>query len=151
MDVMGDYSPLGIATGGNRVFLHLLTSEVGDEVMWSVAPLSLTNWWRQNNACDKREEAVAALALGLAGCAVPLPYMIDKICWSCKLESPCVTDGMSEITGPSLTLLVDDWWLWLRLKEELPWLDLLDACLGCSGGYPFSFQHVSHTWWSRSQ
>ena len=43
MDVMGAYSPLGIETGGNRVFLRLLTSDVGDEIMWSVAPLSITN------------------------------------------------------------------------------------------------------------
>ena len=43
MDVMGACSPLGTATAGNRVFLLLLTREVGDEVMWSVAPLSITN------------------------------------------------------------------------------------------------------------
>ena len=43
MNVMGACSPLGIATGGNKMFLRLLTSEVGDEVMWSVAPLSITN------------------------------------------------------------------------------------------------------------
>ncbi len=43
MDVMGACSPLGRATGGKRVFLRLLTSEVGDEVMWSVAPLSIIN------------------------------------------------------------------------------------------------------------
>ena len=43
MDVMGACSPLGIATGGNKVFLRLLTSKVGDEVMWYIAPLSITN------------------------------------------------------------------------------------------------------------
>jgi hypothetical protein len=43
MDVIGACSPLGIATGGKRVFLLQLTSKVGDKVMWYVAPLSIIN------------------------------------------------------------------------------------------------------------
>ncbi len=43
IDVIGACSPLGIVTGGKRVFLRWLTSNFGDEVMWSVAPLSIIN------------------------------------------------------------------------------------------------------------
>ena len=80
MDVIGACSPLGIVTGGKVVFLLLLTSRFGDEVMWYVAPLSIINLWRRNNVCNRPEDAPAALALGLADCVVPLPCMIDKIC-----------------------------------------------------------------------
>jgi hypothetical protein len=43
MDVIEACSPLGIATGGKKVFLLLLTNKVGDEVMCSVVPLSIIN------------------------------------------------------------------------------------------------------------
>ena len=108
MDIIGTCSPLGIVTGGKVVFLLLSTSKFGDEVMWSVAPLSIINLWRRNNVCDRPHEAPATLTLGLVDCVVPLPCMIDKICWICKSDSPFVTDGTSCIIGPSLTLLTED-------------------------------------------
>lgn len=41
--VTGAYYALGIITGGKIVFLVLLTSKYGKEVIWSTASLSIIN------------------------------------------------------------------------------------------------------------
>lgn len=64
----------------------------------------------------KHREALAVLALVLEDSDAPLPCSMDNICWIYILESPFITDCISCIIGPSLTLLIKDRWPLLCLE-----------------------------------
>ena len=83
--IIGAWLPFGITTGGKEVFSLPLTRKVGEEIMWSVAPLSIISL-----GGDKPEGTLVLLTLGLVDGDVALPCIIDNISWSSGSVNPFI-------------------------------------------------------------
>jgi len=74
IEIIWAWLPFGITIGGKEEFSLLLTSKVGEEIMWLVAPLPIIIL-----GGDKPEGTLALLTLGSADKDDALPCIIDNL------------------------------------------------------------------------